>query len=165
MTFWVFYTTFLFSDLVIATDDDDEYTDNFFYRLRLGGYAAAGMVAFLVATRAYAKKRMAAAMPPPFDPASYQSRLVRALEQQGMQFRDVVAMPVGEMEKAWKKDLNVQEKFRIEGLVDVDRESVYDIAVMFWANGNLNLQFGSGLAEDASQNKNGVLLREKVDLI
>lgn len=152
--------SFLFSIVFFDSEEDGE---SLVSRLRIGGYAALGAATLLFGARTYAKRRMASTTPPPFDPASYQSRLVRALDRQEIQYREVVATPLEKMEEVWKKDVHIQEKFRIEGLVDVD-SSVYDVAVLFWANGNINLQFGSGQAEGTPQNKSGVLLREKLDL-
>ncbi|KAJ6116635.1 hypothetical protein N7512_006360 [Penicillium capsulatum] len=160
--FWAFYMGFMISLFIHEneTEEEDEQNDIFYTRLWTGGYAAAAVVIFLLAARVYAKKRMAAATPPPFDPESYQSRLVQALRQRDIPFREVVTTPFEEMEQSWRQDLKMQEKFRIEGLVDVDG-SVYDLVVQFWVNGNVNFQFVSGQPEETPQNKCGVLLREK----
>ena len=162
LCFWAFYMSFFVSGIMFSTSDDDREEregrgDNgFMMQLRIAGYAALAMCAFLVAARVYSKKAKAAAMPPHLDCDSYQYRLVQALEQREMEFRDVITAPLRDMEILWRQDQSLQEKFSIEGLVDAERSGVYDVVVRFWNNGNVNFQFAS---DSAPKTKSGVLLQ------
>ncbi|PYI02816.1 hypothetical protein BO78DRAFT_400326 [Aspergillus sclerotiicarbonarius CBS 121057] len=54
----------------------------------------------------------AAAVPPPqFDPDSYQYRLVAAMHQHGLRYKDIVPTPVEELSQERKKHKNLDEMF------------------------------------------------------
>lgn len=115
----------------------------------------------LMAAKRYSTKRVANSTPPQFDPSSYQCRLVQAMSQCGLNYRDIVTNSWEQMEIIWKKDVNVVERFRIEGLVDPGSSWVYDINVRLWYNGSVMVQFAP--KEENPSKKAGVVIKQDVE--
>lgn len=110
--------------------------------LRVAGYVTAAWVVVLILARTYVKRAMATAIPPSFDPQSYEYRLAQAMQQRGMSYREVVTHPQKKMESIWSRNLDVREIFRIEALEDPEcAEWTCDILVKFWSNGQVEMQF------------------------
>jgi hypothetical protein len=107
--------------------------------------------------KCYTRKHAVAAPPPHADPTSYQSRVVHAMNQSGLAFREIVTTPLEEMEREWSMYRGVAERFRIEGLVDTGTSWVYDVVVRFFKNGNIIMQFPS--ADGESSRRNGLILK------
>lgn len=114
----------------------------------------------LIAAKKYSTKRVANSTPPQFDPSSYQCRLVQAMRQRGLNYREIVPNSWEQMEIIWKKDVNVVERFRIEGLVDPGSSWVYDINVRLWNYGSVIVQFTP--QEENPSTKAGVLIKQDV---
>lgn len=59
-----------------------------------------------------------------------------------IQYASIKPTTLAEMEKMWRSEQSLCEKFRIEGLVDPsDRHRVYDVAVNFYSSGSIIMQF------------------------
>jgi hypothetical protein len=112
--------------------------------LRIGGIVASIAVLLLALARIYAKHHAATATPPWCDPESYQCRLSAAMVKANLQYTDIVSATLAEMDKLWKSEEALCERFRIEGLVDPeDRRLVYDAVLKFYNNGGVVIQFPS----------------------
>lgn len=118
---------------------------------------AATTALLLVIVRLYAKHRVAVTTPPWCDPDSYQCRLTAAMIKADIQYTDIVSATLAEMDKMWKSEQALCERFRIQGLRDPeDRRLVYDIVIKFYNNGGIILQFPS--EEICPKTKPGILI-------
>lgn len=117
-----------------------------------------------VICRIYAKHHATAVATPPWcDPESYERRLTAAMAKADIQYTDVVSATLAEMDKLWNAEQSLCEKFRINGLADSeDRRLVYDIAVRFYSNGVVDLQFAPD--ETTPKMRPGILITKSADV-
>lgn len=117
-----------------------------------------------IAAKKYTRKRLAGATPLQFDQTSYQYRFVQAMDQRGLRYRRVVTNSFKQMERIWVRNMNVKERFCIEGLEDSESSWVYDINVRFWKNGSISVGFASSEADVGVKTFPGVVLAQNVGL-
>lgn len=113
------------------------------YGMKLGLCIAALVLALLIAAGRAARKQTIAAIPFEFNPASYQCRLLNAMRQRGIHYREIQVISLEKKMKYWRKDPGLRECFTIKGVVDPGSAggAVYDVVVNFWNDGRLNLRF------------------------
>ncbi|KAH8435099.1 uncharacterized protein LDX57_012728 [Aspergillus melleus] len=125
-----------------ASEDPEYNRSRLWSRTRIGAYTALLTTFLLLAAKRYAKCLAAAATPPQYDPTTYQYRLTSALDQRGIEYREIVAATPDDMTRYWKEQQALCERFRIVGLVDPEQANhVYDIVVRFYNNGGIYMQF------------------------
>lgn len=117
-----------------------------YYGLKLGLFTSCIVLALLIAAGRTARKQTIAAIPPEFDPESYQCRLLNAMQQRGYHYREISVISLEKKMAYWKRDPGHRECFTIKGLVDPGCQGggdggVYDVVVNFWKDGRLNLRF------------------------
>ncbi|KAJ5370524.1 uncharacterized protein N7496_006616 [Penicillium cataractarum] len=117
-----------------------------YYGLKLGLLISCIVLALLIAAGRTARKQTIAAIPPEFDPESYQCRLLNAMQQRGYHYREIDVISLEKKMAYWKRDPGHRECFTIKGLVDPGCQGggVYDVVVNFWKDGRLNLRFWTG---------------------
>ncbi|OOQ85411.1 hypothetical protein PEBR_24589 [Penicillium brasilianum] len=135
---------------------------NIYYALKLGLCTSSIVLALLIIAGRTARQQTIATVPPEFDPASYQCRLLNAMQQRGYHYREIQVISLEKKMAYWKADPSHRECFTIKGLVDPGCEGggVYDVVVNFWKDGRLNLRFC--LPQENSENGS---LAEKPSLI
>lgn len=107
--------------------------------------------------RIIANRHIATMTPSWCDPESYQCRLTTAMGEAGIQYANIEAATLADMEMMWKSEAPLCENFRIWGLVDPsDRDQVYDIVVKFYNSGGITMQFRS--PEDSPNTRPGILI-------
>ncbi|KAJ5811466.1 hypothetical protein N7474_007767 [Penicillium riverlandense] len=146
-----------------STNETEWKEIRFFSRhVKIATVVALCLASFFIWARRYAKRQAAAATPPQFDPASYQSRLAHAMTQRGIHYREIAPVTLIDMERHRKSEKRLVERFQIEGLVDPMESSwVYDIVVRFYSKGNVFLQFAS--ADNTPGKKPGLILTPNVE--
>ncbi|KAF3384389.1 hypothetical protein F1880_002357 [Penicillium rolfsii] len=123
-------------------------------------------LALLIAAGRIARKQTIAAIPPEFDPASYQCRLLNAMHHRGYYYREIKVLGLEKKMQYWSQDQGLRECFTIKGLMDSGSSGgaggggVYDVVIKFWEDGRLNMRFCSEehSGEDCSAEKPGLIL-------
>ncbi|PLB49878.1 hypothetical protein P170DRAFT_508190 [Aspergillus steynii IBT 23096] len=143
IVFAMFNFGYMLAQVIDHRSGDQEYNrSRLWAHMRAGAYAALLSIFLLLAAKQYAKRMIADATPPQYDPTSYQFRLVSAMEQRGIEYREVLPATPDDMGRYRQEEQALRERFRIVGLVDPgDAIHVYDLVVRFYNNGNIVLQF------------------------
>lgn len=169
MTWTAFYAAAYLGTFIKETKDEKtgRTKGDIYYGLKLGLCTSVIVLALLIAAGRTARTQTIAAIPPEFDPASYQCRLLNAMHQRGYHYREIKVISLEKKMKYWSQDQGHRECFTIKGLVDpgstgsIAGGGVYDIVVNFWKDVRLNLRFcpmeESG-NEDGSGGKPGLIL-------
>ncbi|GLI74397.1 hypothetical protein PoHVEF18_002635 [Penicillium ochrochloron] len=146
LTWTAFYAAAYLGTFITETKDEKtgKTKGDIYYGLKLGLCISAIVLALLIAAGRTARKQTIAAIPPEFDPASYQCRLLNAMHQRGYHYREIKVISLEKKMKYWSQDQGHRECFTIKGLVDPGCPGgggVYDVIVNFWKDGRLNLRF------------------------
>lgn len=66
------------------------------------------------------------------------------MREADIQYANIEAATLADMDKMWKSERPLRENFRINGLVDPgDKDQVYDVVMKFYDSGSIIMQFKS----------------------